>query len=126
MNREQRNLVEYLDGIINADGTKSDWQKFLDLLIEDLTRCQVGTPMEDKMNKIRNFKNDEEMIQSAAEGCYYPLNKQREFAVALVIERLVLPDDVDDYNREDMAEFIRLALIDVARRNERVVGVVDE
>jgi hypothetical protein len=33
---------------------------------------------------------------------------------------------VDDYSLEDMAEFIRLALIDTARRNERVVGVADE
>ncbi len=78
------------------------------------------------MSKIRNFKNDEEMIQYAAEGCYYPHNDHREFAMVLVIERLVLPEDVDTYSPADMAEFIRLALIDAARRNERVVGVVDE
>ena len=78
------------------------------------------------MSKIRNFKNDEEMIQYAAESCYYPHKNQREFAMALVIERLVLPEGVDSYSIEDMAEFIRLALIDIARRNERVVGVVDE
>lgn len=78
------------------------------------------------MNKIRNFKDDKEMIQFAAEGCYYPHNDQREFAMGLVIERLVLPEDVDTYSLEDMAEFIKLALIDAARRNKRVVGVVDE
>ena len=64
------------------------------------------------MSKIRNFKNDEGMIQFAAEGCYYPHQGIKEFAMTLVIERLVLPEGVDDYSLEDMAEFIRLALVD--------------
>lgn len=68
------------------------------------------------MNKIKNFKNDEEMIQYAAEGCYYPHHNQREFAMVVVIQRLVLPEGVDDYGPADMARFIRLALIDVASR----------
>ena len=74
------------------------------------------------MNKIINFKSDAAMIPFAAEGCYYPHDNPREFAMALVIERLVLPEGVDDYSLEDMARFIELALIDVARRSERVVG----
>ena len=82
-----------------------------------MTQCQV---------KIKDFKNDEEMIRFAAEGCYYPHNDRRELAMLFVIERLVLPNDVDGYGIEDMDEFIRRALIDATRRNERVVGVVDE
>ena len=36
MNKEQRNLIEYLDGIINANDEKSDWQKFMEALTQSL------------------------------------------------------------------------------------------
>ena len=59
------------------------------------------------MWKIKNFKNDEEMIQFAAEGCYYPPNDQRQLAMKYVIEKLVLPEDVDSYGIKDMADRLR-------------------
>ena len=63
------------------------------------------------MSKIRDFKNDAEMIQFAAEGCYYPDTDLRQLAMRYVIERLVLPEGVGDYGPADMARFIKLALM---------------
>ena len=42
MNKKEKRLIEYLDGIINANDEKSDWQKFM----EALTQSFLDNPPE--------------------------------------------------------------------------------
>ena len=68
------------------------------------------------MNKLKEFENDEEMIDVAAKGCYYPERDDRQLAMRFVIERLVLPPDVDSYDEKDIAIYIKQALIQTAQK----------
>ena len=61
--------------------------------------------------KIEDFPNDEEMMRCAAKTCFYPTKSQGEYAMRLVIERLVLPDDVGSYDEKTMYEYIKAALL---------------
>ena len=59
---------------------------------------------------IEDFENDEEMIEVAANGCYYPERTREQLAMRFIIERLVLPDAIDSFSKEEIVNFIRLEL----------------
>ena len=59
---------------------------------------------------LKEFENDEELIEVAAKACYLPEKSRSQLAMRYVIERLVLPEEIDSYSKEDMVEFIEWAL----------------
>jgi hypothetical protein len=62
--------------------------------------------------KIKVFESDEEKVLVAAHACYYPPKNRGQVAMTFVIEKLVLPEEVDHYTEEDIAKYIEQALND--------------
>ena len=59
---------------------------------------------------MKKFTNDEDMITMAAKGCYYPPKSIQQHAMAMIIERLVLPEELNGYQEEEMAKFIKQSI----------------
>jgi hypothetical protein len=57
-----------------------------------------------------NPKEFEQMCDDAAAGCFYPAKTQREHAMAMVIQNLVLPRGKDDFDKEKMKTYIQRKL----------------
>lgn len=60
---------------------------------------------------LSNEKELEQLCKDAADGCYYPAKDQRSYAMALVIQNLVLPDHTSGFEQEAMANTIYSKLI---------------
>lgn len=61
-----------------------------------------------------DLSNEKELLQlcrDAAEGCYYPATSQRNQAMSMVIQNLVLPFHVGDFDVDKMANFIYTKLV---------------
>ena len=59
---------------------------------------------------MKKFTNDEDMIAMAAKGCYNPPKSIQQHAMAMVIERLVLPEELGVYQEKEMAKFIKQSI----------------
>lgn len=60
---------------------------------------------------LSNEKELEQLCRDAAEGCYYPATSQRNQAMSMVIQNLVLPFHVGDFDVDKMTNFIYSKLV---------------
>lgn len=55
-------------------------------------------------------KDFERLCKDAAKGCYYPPKDQRQYAMSLIIQNLVLPRNIEAFDVAALQGFIRVRL----------------